>query len=575
MKNLKIGQRLGLGFGMVLLLLVIIASLGVSKMASLNADTDTLVNADWVKAKLTNKVLDNVRGSIARVFQSIAVTDPQEAAKAQERLSINITTFNESIDKLTPLLRRPEAKKMLDEIKVVRDAYVASLTNVASLIKDGNREEASKLAYGDTYKALQNFAKEVRDLHEFQEKLFEEAGQHSTEIYHSARMQLIILSLAALGIGLGFGWWVARSITVPIHAAVEVAQSIAEGNLDGQIGVNSNDETGQLMQALSDMQDSLNNVCSQVKVGSDCIATASREIASGNMDLSSRTEEQASSLEETAASMEELTGTVKQNADNARQANQLATTASEVASKGGAVVTQVVETMGAINTSAKKITDIISVIDGIAFQTNILALNAAVEAARAGEQGRGFAVVASEVRNLAQRSAAAAKEIKTLIDESVENVGIGTKLVDQAGATMHEIVESVRRVTDVMSEISAASHEQTQGLNQINIAISQMDTVTQQNAALVEQAAAAAATLEEQAGNLSQVVSIFKLSGDQQRVALPAPKSLKSSAKPAVRAPAKASTMLKRPALQASFAAASSGKAASTSKAATDDWEEF
>jgi methyl-accepting chemotaxis protein len=573
--NLKIGQRLGLGFGLVLLLLVIIASLGVNKMASLNADTDTLVKVDWVKAKLANKVLDNVRGSIARVFQSVAATDPQETAKAQERLAANTSSFNDAIEKLSPLLPDPEGKKILDEVKLARDAYIASLTKVANLIKDGNREEASKLAYGETYKALQNFAKDVRDLNDFQEKQFEETGKLSTETYKSGRNQLIFLSLAALGIGLGFGWWVARSITVPIHAAVAVAQSIAEGNLDGQISVNSSDESGQLMQALSDMKDSLNNVCSQVRVGTDCIANASKEIASGNMDLSSRTEEQASSLEETAASMEELTGTVKQNADNARQANQLAATASEVASKGGAVVAQVVNTMGSINSSAKKITDIISVIDGIAFQTNILALNAAVEAARAGEQGRGFAVVASEVRNLAQRSAAAAKEIKTLIDESVENVGIGTKLVDQAGATMHEIVESVKRVTDVMSEISAASHEQTQGLDQINIAISQMDNVTQQNAALVEQAAAAAATLEEQAGNLSQVVSIFKLSGDQQRAALPAPKSLKASAKPAARAPAKASTTLKRPALQASSAAASSGKAASASKASTDDWEEF
>jgi methyl-accepting chemotaxis protein len=581
MNNLKIGQRLGLGFGLVLLLLVIIASMGVNKMASLNANTDKLVHVDWVKAKLIVKALDNVRGSIARVLQSTAATDPADIAKAQERLTANTLAFNEALEKLEPLIVRPEGKALLAKAKESRAAYVTSFGKVAALMKDGNREEASKLAYGETYKALHAFAGDLRDMNEFQQKLFEETGKLSAETYQSARMQLIVLSLAAVLIGLGFAWWVARSVTQPLQTAVELAQSIAAGNLDGQITVASSDESGQLMQALSDMQVSLNNVCSQVKVGSDCIATASREIASGNMDLSSRTEEQASSLEETAASMEELTGTVKQNADNARQANQLAATASEVASKGGAVVAQVVETMGAINTSAKKITDIISVIDGIAFQTNILALNAAVEAARAGEQGRGFAVVASEVRNLAQRSAAAAKEIKTLIDESVENVGIGTKLVDQAGATMNEIVESVRRVTDVMSEISAASHEQTQGLDQINIAISQMDTVTQQNAALVEQAAAAAATLEDQAGNLSQVVSIFKLSGEQQtRAALPAPKSSKAAVKPAMRASTKTASA-KRPALPASSATANSHaaggstKGASASKASTDDWEEF
>lgn len=572
--NLKIGQRLGLGFGLVLLLLVIVASLGVSKMATLNADIDTLVKVDWVQSKLATKALDNTRGSIARIFQSVAATDPAEIAKAQERLAANASAFNEALDKLEPMFVHPDKKALMAKAKEARSAYVTSFGKVAALLKEGNREEASKLAYGETYKALHTFSTSLRDLNDAQEKEFDETASDSAKTYQSARNQLISLSLAALLLGLGFGWWVARSITVPIQAAVMVAQTIAAGDLSSHIESGAGDETGQLLQALKEMNDSLNNVCSQVRAGTDCIATASSEIASGNMDLSSRTEEQASSLEETAASMEELTGTVKQNADNARQANQLAATASDVASKGGAVVAQVVDTMGAINTSAKKITDIISVIDGIAFQTNILALNAAVEAARAGEQGRGFAVVASEVRNLAQRSAAAAKEIKTLIDESVENVGIGTKLVDQAGATMHEIVESVKRVTDVMSEITAASQEQTQGLDQINIAISQMDTVTQQNAALVEQAAAAAGTLQNQAANLTQVVSIFKLSGAQQTL----PAQGNKSAKPA-RIAVKTTPAAKRPALQASKAAnnnsGGSGKAASASKASTDDWEEF
>jgi methyl-accepting chemotaxis protein len=273
------------------------------------------------------------------------------------------------------------------------------------------------------------------------------------------------------------------------------------------------------------MNESLVRIVGEVRMGTDTITIASSEIAHGNMDLSSRTENQASSLQMTASSMEELTSTVKHNADNASQANRLAATASEVAVKGGTVVSQVVETMGSINESAKKIVDIIGVIDGIAFQTNILALNAAVEAARAGEQGRGFAVVASEVRNLAQRSAAAAKEIKALISDSVEKVGVGAKLVDQAGTTMDEVVSSVRHVTDIISEIAAASNEQTAGIEQINQAIIQMDNVTQQNAALVEEAAAAASSLQEQAHNLSTVVSVFKLrEGDAastQRVLTP------------------------------------------------------
>ena len=307
-----------------------------------------------------------------------------------------------------------------------------------------------------------------------------------------------------------------RSITRPIDEAVKVAQTVAAGDLSTHIEVTTKNETGQLMQALKEMNASLSKVVGQVRQGTDNIATASSQIASGNMDLSSRTEQQASSLEETAASMEELTSTVKQNADNARQANQLAVLASSVALKGGSVVAQVVDTMGAINNSSKKIVDIIGVIDGIAFQTNILALNAAVEAARAGEQGRGFAVVAAEVRNLAQRSAAAAKEIKTLIGDSVEKVEEGSKQVREAGKTMDEIVGSVKRVTDIMAEITAASQEQTRGIEQINQAITQMDQVTQQNAALVEEAASAAASLQAQAAGLSLVVSVFRLDQHQQ-----------------------------------------------------------
>ena len=308
-----------------------------------------------------------------------------------------------------------------------------------------------------------------------------------------------------------FAWFVSRRIKVALDKAISISEKIADGDLTVNIEVDSQDETGQLLASLKEMNEGLSRIVGEVRSGADSIATATEQIAAGNTDLSQRTEEQASALEETASSMEELTSTVKQNADNAQQANQLSISASGVAVKGGDVINKVVRTMESITDSSRKISDIIGVIDGIAFQTNILALNAAVEAARAGEQGRGFAVVAAEVRSLAQRSAAAAKEIKTLIEDSVNKVQDGSKLVEEAGHTTQEIVTSIKRVTDIMAEISAASLEQSSGIEQVNTAITQMDDVTQQNAALVEQAAAAAGSLEEQAGQMVQVVSRFKL----------------------------------------------------------------
>ncbi|OFZ67626.1 MAG: hypothetical protein A2V79_08885 [Betaproteobacteria bacterium RBG_16_56_24] len=325
----------------------------------------------------------------------------------------------------------------------------------------------------------------------------------------------MVFSIVVMGVSmvvlLAFTFGLIRGILRSLTKAQQVADTIAGGNLSGTIDASQKDEIGQLLRSLKDMNGKLAGIVGNVRDATDSITTAAKEIAQGNADLSQRTEEQASSLEETASSMEELTSTVKQNADNARQANQLAANASDVAVKGGRVVNDVVQTMTSITDSSKKIVDIISVIEGIAFQTNILALNAAVEAARAGEQGRGFAVVAGEVRNLAQRSAAAAKEIKALIGDSVDKVNTGSKLVDQAGATMSEIVSAVKRVTDIMSEIAAASAEQSAGIDQVSLTITQMDDVTQQNAALVEQAAAAAESMEEQANSLMEAVSMFKL----------------------------------------------------------------
>ena len=389
------------------------------------------------------------------------------------------------------------------------------------------------------------------------------------------RTEMLVAALLLAGLAATVGLSIAfvRSITGPVAQAVKVATAVTEGNLTVEVQVQGSNELGQLMQALTKMRDQLSTVVTQVRQGSEGVATASAEIAQGNHDLSSRTESQASALEQTAASMEELSATVKQNADSARQANQLAMNASTVAIQGGEVVAQVVDTMKGINASSRKISDIIQVIDGIAFQTNILALNAAVEAARAGEQGRGFAVVASEVRSLAGRSADAAKEIKTLINASVERVEHGTALVDNAGATMTEVVSSIRRVTDIMGEISAASNEQSLGVSQVGEAVTQMDQVTQQNAALVEEMAAAASSLKSQADDLVQTVAAFKVHGpssyamrippartpSRRPVAAPPPrKSLGASAKPQPLPKPK-------PAAIAAPAAAAGG----------DDWESF
>ena len=360
----------------------------------------------------------------------------------------------------------------------------------------------------------------------------DQVAAHIQSVYQESRNLMIGLAILQVALGWLFARSLALGITRPLEKAVNVAESVAAGDLTTRVDetlVARKDETGKLMHALEAMTGNLARIVGQVRSGTDAIGTASREIATGNLDLSARTERQAGALEETASAMEELTSTVAQNADNARQANQLAASASSVAQHGGEVVSQVISTMGSINESSRKIVDIISVIDGIAFQTNILALNAAVEAARAGEQGRGFAVVASEVRSLAQRSASAAKEIKTLIDDSVAKVGSGSELVSRAGTTMDEVVTSVRQVADIVAEITAASSEQSDGISQVNLAITDMDQTTQQNAALVEQAAAAAEAMQEQAARLSDVVSQFKVHA-QDQVGY-------ASAEPASRAP--------------------------------------
>ncbi len=520
--NVRIGARLAMGFGAIFILMATLIVLALLRFNSIGEINHQMVDSDWVKAEAAATIDVTTRANARRNMELLMETEPAKVAALFADIAKNKKAIDEAVVVLDKLIYTDKGKALMQEFKEARGKYVASFGKVGKLVADNHRDEARQILLSETLPALDMVQGIVAQLTAVQKKMVEERGATAAgHIDAAIQMMMVLGALAAVG-GIALAYWITHSITKPLHEAVKIAQTVAAGDLTSVIEAKYKDETGQLLRALKDMNGSLIRIVGEVRHSTEAIAIASTQIASGNMDLSSRTEEQASSLEETASSMEELTGTVRQNADNARQANQLALTASSVASKGGDVVSQVVDTMGSINDSAKKIADIIGVIDGIAFQTNILALNAAVEAARAGEQGRGFAVVAGEVRSLAQRSAAAAKEIKTLIGDSVQKVNAGSRLVDDAGSTMQEVVASVRRVTDIMGEITAASQEQTTGIEQINQAVIQMDSVTQQNAALVEQAAAAAASLQHQAGSLAQVVGVFKLHHSEALHALPA-----------------------------------------------------
>ncbi len=516
--DLKIGARLALGFASVLLLLSLVAGIGIWRLQSVGTMTEHMVTQDMRQSRMINEWVGLSEITVVRSLAALKAGDPDTAKFFLDAIATTTKRGVELQKQLKESLTDPVARDMLDITLQKRLAYRAALDAAFKEKAAGNPVEAARLMSQEIQPKLRDFVGHLNKLKEYQTRTIDSTADRVNEQYQSGRLLLASLSMAALMLGVGFSILITRSITRPMTLAVRIAKTVAAGDLSSSIDSSARDETGQLLRALKDMNDNLQKIVSQVRAGTDSIATASRQIAAGNLDLSTRTEEQASSLEETASSMEELTSTVKQNADNARQANQMAASASDVAAEGGKVVAQVVDTMGAITDSARKMSDIIGVIDGIAFQTNILALNAAVEAARAGEQGRGFAVVATEVRNLAQRSAAAAKEIKQLIDASVQKVDAGSDLVGRAGATMAEVVAGVRRVADIVGEITAASQEQSTGIGQVNQAIVQMDQVTQQNASLVEQAAAAADALQGQAANLARVVSVFKLPADQQVV---------------------------------------------------------
>ena len=518
--NLKIGTRLGAGFGVVLLLLLLVAGVAIGRIQSINSAVSTILDDRYVKVTLARAIQDEVNVQ-ARFIRNAIIGghDPAEVSTSLGRLEESVQKNVKMLGDLKATINSDKGKQLFDSMMVNRDAYAAARNQAVKLLRDGQVEAAGAFVLKELRPPQNAFFAALKSIVDYQQELMSRSGETARADGKVAITSTLVLSSVAALAAIGLAWLITRSITVPVNQAVQVAQTVAAGDLTSHISSTSRDEIGMLLASLSDMNDKLKNIVGEVRSGTDEIATSTTEVATGNMDLSSRTEEQASALEQTASSMEELTSTVRQNGDNARQANQLAQSAAEVAQRGGEVVSQVVVTMESISTSANKIVDIISVIDGIAFQTNILALNAAVEAARAGEQGRGFAVVATEVRNLAQRSAGAAKEIKTLIGDSVEKVEAGNRLVSTAGSTMHEVVSSVQRLTSLVGEITAASREQEVGIEQINQAITSMDTVTQQNAAVVEEAAAATSALQEQASRLAQTVSVFRL--DQVAVARP------------------------------------------------------
>ena len=566
LSNLKIGARLGVGFAIVLALLTAMLVLGLSSLSRIGSRTHDIVADKNVKMAAANVLVDNVRTISLALTTMIVVPDTAGMNAELAKVAEARKNYGAARETMLKLLSDDKEKQLMAAVDEALKSGAAKNNELVRLRKDGEVQDATEFLLKETGPALNAVLRALDAFVDYEAKLANDAAVDVEQVYSSSQILLLALGIAGIAIGAGVAWFITRSITGPLNKAVDLAETVASGDLSSHIEAGSGDETGRLLNALRAMNDSLLNVVSQVRTGTDAISTASSEIAAGNMDLSSRTEHQASSLEETASSMEELTSTVKQNADNARQANTLAKSASEVASKGGSIVAQVVDTMGTINDSSRKIVDIIGVIDGIAFQTNILALNAAVEAARAGEQGRGFAVVASEVRNLAQRSAAAAREIKELINASVANVDTGSRLVNDAGQTMGDIVSSIQRVTDIMEEITSASQEQTLGIEQINAAIAQMDEVTQQNAALVEQAAAASQSMQEQAGNLATVVGFFKTGTHAvaaqpvARRAAPAPVAVAAvkAAKPVVKAPT-----------------AKPAQRLAPSKPAESDWEEF
>jgi methyl-accepting chemotaxis protein len=514
---MKVGTRLSIGFGLVLALMMVMAGTELFALGEIGSLSKEIVDRDLVKAEAATTINSLTTDNGVKTLMLFVITDKNEMARIDAQIAANKKAITAALDTLDKLVVRPEGKATLAKIREARKQYVTSFEAVRKLLDEGKRDEASAMMGNTTLPLLNTLQNDTRALAGLQKKFVDDDSIAIENSISVTQLRTSVFVPLALSIGIAAAVLIARSLLKQLGGepeyAARVANEIAAGNLGVAVDTKPGDESS-LIHAIKTMRDSLAGIVGEVRAGTEVVSIASRQIAAGNIDLSSRTEEQASSLQETASSIEELTATVKGNADHARQANELTHSASEAAKRGSAVVSEVVEVMHVINESSRRIVDIIGVIDSIAFQTNILALNAAVEAARAGEQGRGFAVVAAEVRNLAQRSASAAKEIKDLINDSVETVAEGTKLVGRAGESMRELLSSVDLVTGIVGEISDASREQTGGIEQINIAVNQMDQATQQNAALVEQAAAAAESLQERAEELARAVRVFRLEGN-------------------------------------------------------------
>ena len=513
LNKIKIGYRLALGFGLMLMMMAGITAIAVLSSKQTRANLNETVNRTKAKSVHVAAMRQSLfrQGLLARNIGLL--TDPAAMQTEIGKIVTEQKAYDTASAKLTEAGLSSEEQSIIAEMKQHEQNIVPLMKQAQEYVAAFNARQAMQVLTTQATPIQDKWLAAIDRMVDLQTRQIEGNLAEFESESNRANLLMIAISAVSMLLAAGVGWLLTRSIVTPLQEAVGVARRVASGDLGMHVDVHGSDETGQLLAALSDMNASLTGIVGGVREGTDAIGVASREIASGNADLSARTEAQAGSLQETAASMSHLTTIVKQNAENAEQANRLVIEASELALKGGDVVGQVVQTMGSIKDSSRRIVDIIGVIDGIAFQTNILALNAAVEAARAGEQGRGFAVVAAEVRNLAQRSASAAKEIKALIDDSVTRVDGGSRLVDDAGHTMEQVVEAVKRVAGIMGEIASSSYEQSKGIAEVNQAVTRMDDMTQQNAALVEEAAAAAQSMQEQAERLVQAVSVFHLSG--------------------------------------------------------------
>ncbi len=546
----SIGARLWLAFGALIVLLVLVAGFGAASTQHLGAQVRQIVEVNNERTALAYRMLDSMNAMAIQARSITLLTDSKEIEAELKVLDRSKTDYAKYEKALAVQMQDADQahRKLTEEISTAAAKTIGLIGQAAKLGQDGANIDATLTLTQQVRPAEIAWRQKVDELISAQARQNADSAQAATAGAHRALALEAIMVVVTIGIGAVVAWRITRGVRLPLERAVRVAERIAEGDLASKVEHRGQDEIGRLLQAIAAMQDRLRKLVGEIRQTADSIQVASTEVATGNHDLSQRTEQAASSLQHTANSMEQLVGTVQHSAGAAVQANQLAASAAAVAQRGGQVVAQVVTTMDEINTASKKIADIIGVIDGIAFQTNILALNAAVEAARAGEQGRGFAVVAGEVRALAQRSAEAAREIKSLIGNSVDKAEAGSRLVTDAGSTMNEIVDSVQKVTGVIGEITAASSNQSSGLSQINGAVTQLDRMTQQNAALVEQSAAAAESLREQAGRLANLVSTFKL-GDS---------ALPSAARSAVPArPSTAAAPAAQPATAPPLAAAS------------------